>query len=574
MNYLKKHNELILAGILLIICFLLYFTNIDSYPFIDTDETKFVSIAKDMLNCNDWVNIKLNGANLYEMPPFIFWLINLSCIIFGKISAEAVRLPISLCSIAGIITLFLVLKRILTRTYAFIVSFILLTSLGYIIFARIATNAILFTVLTMSIILYTYMVIFSKNEKMTKIYWFIIYFLTALNTLSAGLFGFLIPFFSILTMHIFSGNLKEIIKPQNMIPGAIIFALLVLPWHIAMIYKNGLIFIKENIQAYNFLKYTNIKNILITMGLFILGFSPWAFSFIWILGKKFKDTAISVFAYFKENSQDKLKEKWKKLSKVDKFLSLNTIVFFTALIFALLYGAKYIYLILFLMFPAACLSGHYWYEYIIKKEHDKSIFFATMIPNLIFIICSLIGLFGHNALNTWIFQGLSHLLIPLIAIFFVIPVISIFAVLLKGRIIPYTANIILMISLSFVITPTIFNFISLNSGENDLINFANISNKDQVELAAYIQSKKYSLVYYYDKPVVFHKNNDINWLKEYIQNNKETYIVVEIKDMWDIEENGIIYTLLETGKRYCLIKYMPPELVEQEENLEPEIILY
>lgn len=574
MNYLKKHNGLILAGILLIICFLLYFTNMGSYPFIDTDETKFVSIAKEMLNNNDWVNIKLNGENLFEMPPFVFWLINSFCIMFGKISNEAVRFPISYCSIFGILALFLVLKQILTKTYSLIVSFILLTSLGFVVFARLATNDILFTVFTMVIILSTYLVIFSKNEKKTTFCWFCIYLFTAINTLCAGLLGFLLPLFAILTMHIFSGNLKEIIKPKNILPGLVIFLLLVLPWPIIMTYKYGLVFIKDNLQAYNLFNYISIKNMLITIGIFILGFSPWAFSFLWILGQKLKDTVMSVFSYFKDNSQEKLKEKWKKLSKVDKFLSLNTIVFFTALIFALLYGAKYTYLILFLIFPAACLSGHYWYEYIIKKEHDKSIFFATMIPNLIFIICSLIGIFGHNILNTWIFQGLSHLLIPLIIIFFVIPVISIFAVLLKGRIVPFTANIILMISLSFVITPTIFNFISLNSGENDLINFANIANKEKVELAAYIPSKKYSLVYYYDKPVVFHKNNDIKWLKEYINTNKQAYIVVEIKDMWDIEENKIIYTLLDTGKRYCLIKYMDPELLKKEDTEEPQIILY
>lgn len=574
MNYLRKNAGFISTFILLIVCFLLYFPNMTGYPFIDTDETKFVSIAKDMLNYSDWINVKINGENVFDVSPLFFWITNLSCIILGKISSEAVRLPISLISSAGVIVMFLSLRKILTKTYSFIISLIFATCLGTIIFSRLATNDIIFTISTTIAILFSYLTIFSKNEKSTTKYWIGTCIFSSFSILSAGLFGLFIPFFSILAMYIFSGNLKEIFRPKNVIISVVIFSILVLPWHLLMVYKHGILFIKENLQIYNFLNYLNIKNILVVLGLFVLGFSPWAFSFLWILGQKSKDIVKSVISYFKDNSQEKLKEKWKNLSKVDKFISLNTIVFFTSLIFALLYGSKYTFLILFLMFPASCISGHYWYEYIIKREHDKSIFFATMIPNLIFIVCSLLGLFGHNIINKWLFHGLNHLILPLIIIFFIIPVISIFAVILKGRIVPYASNFILMLSLSFVITPTIFNFIALNGGENDLINFARIANKDNVALTAFIPARKYSLIYYYDKPIIFHNNKDYNWLKSYLEKNPLAYVVVEIKDMWKIEENNIKYMLLDSGKRYCLIQHMSSSLQELEDTKEPEVIVY
>ncbi|MCD7779243.1 MAG: glycosyltransferase family 39 protein [Candidatus Gastranaerophilales bacterium] len=569
-----KHKNVIYICILFVICFLLYCTNIASYPFIDTDETKFVSIAKDMLNYSDWLNIKLNGENIYDLTPLFFWITNLSCLIFGKISSEAVRLPISLISTAGIIILYYCIKNILTKTYALIISLIMATCLGVMVFSRLATNDIIFCIITMIVILNSYLALTAKEGKSTLKYRIFMYIFWAFDILCSGLFGLFIPLFSILSMYIFAGKLKDIFNLKNIITGLIILMVLVLPWNIIMVHKYGYTFIKESLITCNFLKYIGFKELLSVFGLFILGFSPWSFSFMWILGRRFKDIINSFISYFKDNSQDKLKEKWLNLNKTERFLSLNIIVFFTSLVFTILYGSKYTYLILFLMFPSSCLSGHYWYEYIIKKKHDKSIFFATMIPNLILIICSLAGLFGHNILNKWIFQGLNHLIIPLIIIFFVIPVISIFAVILKGRIVPYAANLILMISLSFVLTPSIFNFISLNGGENDLINYARLANNDNVVLAAYIPSKKYSLVYYYDKPVIFHSNNDINWIDEYLKNNPLSYVVVEIKDLWTIEENKINYMLLDAGKRYCLIQYMNFEQENKENDTEPEIIVY
>ena len=570
----KRPITLIHIIVLAIICFLMFFPNMSSYPFIDTDETKFVSIAKEMLNYSDWINIKINGGDVFTLTPLFFWITNLFCVFLGKINIEAMRFPISFISWAGILILYLGLKNILTRTYAFIITLIFATCLGTLIFSRLATNDMMTVIMMMTSILLAYGVILRKNRK-TVLYWLGIYFFAALSVLSGGLCPLFVIFFSILIMHIFAGQLKEVFRPKHFIPGIFVFLCLVMPWNAIMVYKHKLLFVKENLSVYNFLRYAGIKEYGGVIGLFLLSFSPWIFSFLWILGRKGKDILNSIVSYFKENSQDKLKEKWLKLRKIDKFVSLNTIVFFTSFIFAILYGAKYTFLALFMVFPASCIAGRYWYEYIIKKEHGKSIFFATIIPNLILIICSLLGLFGHNILNKWIFQGFNNLIIPLIIIFFAIPVISIFAVILKGRIIPYVANVILMMSLSFVLTPSVFNFMSSNGGENDLISFAQIAHNDNVTLAAYTSSKKYSILYYYDKPVIYHDNNDLEWLENFLKENPFAYVITEIKDMWDIEDRHIKYMLLDSGKRYCLIQYMnfEPEEIEEEYE-EPEVIVY
>ena len=565
MKSIKKYTVNIYIVFLVILCVLMYCINTGNYPFIDTDETKFASIAKDMLTRSDWINIKLNGENTFDIPPFIFWIINFSCFIMGKITAQAVRMPISIITSIGVLILFLSIRNILTKTYAFVISLIFATSLGILIFSRLATNDMAFCIFTMSSILLANIILFSKKNN--NLLWSGVFLSMGLAAITGGLFGLILPLICISIIYTFSGNLKKMYNVRNILAAIVIIGLIAMPWYSFMIYKHGITFIKSNLGIYNVIKYTGIKEILNVLLIFLTGFLPWIFSFLWIMGSRFKKNINSCVSYFKENSQNKLNEKWNKLGRIEKFLSANTIIFFISLIFALLYGAKTTFLILFLIYPASCIAGIYWYDYMIKKKHDKSIFISTLIPNIVLIITSIIGLFGHNIINKMITENLNNLISSLIIIFFVIPVIGIFSVILKGRKITFISNILLMISLTFILAPSFFNFMTINGGENDLITFANKAKEEKAELTAYIPAKKYSITYYYDNKVNFHNNNDTQWLMQYLKTNPNAYVITEIKELWDIDKAKIPYMLIDSGRRYCIIQHMPYEL-KKENNAE------
>ena len=574
MKKIGMRIEYIVCVFLLFLCFLLYWHNMGNYAFLDTDETRFVSIAKDMLTNSDWINIKLNGENHFKYPPLLFWLVNLSCVAFEKISAEVVRLPISLITTFGIILMFFMLKNMLSKSYAFIITLIFATSVGTLVFARLATNDMLFCVFSLAAILCASKTLFSRKNKQKIIIWTLVYLFIAFATMSCGILGFIIPTVCIYAMYIFSGNMKELFNPKHFVPGLTIFSLIVLPWHIIMLNKHGLMFLNDYLSTLNFLKYIGFKKALIVLTIFLAGFLPWTFSFIWIISSKAKGILNSIQSYFKDNSQIKLYDKWQTLKTTDRFLSINTIVFFTASTFAILYGSKYTFAILFLLFPASNIAGFYWYEYIVKKEHDRSIFFATLVPNFVLIICSLIGLFGHNFINTAITHELKGIIVPLVMIFFVIPLFGIFTVLLKGRKTLFASNLILMIAISFILAPTFFNFMITTGGQKDLITFAQLAHKEKTKLTAFLPSQKNSITYYYDDEVTFHKNAEIEWLREYLDKNPQDYVIVEIKALWDIEANKIPYLLIDSGKRYCLIQHSPTSLREIKEAEEPEVIVY
>lgn len=565
MEYLKKHTTHISAAILIILCFALFFVNLGAYSFLDTDETKLVSVAKDMLNSNDWLNTKLNGSDFFECPPFLFWIINIFCILFAKISEETVRLPVAFICSFGILFMFFSLKSILTKFYSFLITLIFLTSLGIIVFSRLATADIVYVMFSMSAVLCAYRALLGNKQNNGFLY--LSSFLVSCATMTAGLMGILLPFSAIVTMYIFAGRLKELFNFRYVFWSCVLFSFIVFPWHIYMIMTHGMSFVKEYLSVYNFTNYFSLKNVFVSFLYSILGFLPWTFSFIWIIGRRFKSIVISFFSYFKDNSQEKLHQKWDKLSKTEKFVSVNTIVFFTAFLFAFLWGAKLSYLILFQIFPASCISGYYWYRYIVNKQHDKSIFFAILIPDLFFIVCSLIGLFGHNFINTVVLGELNHLFIPLIIIFFALPAVGIIAVLLKGRVQAFVSNIILMILLSFVLSSNIFNFVIDIKGERDLITFALSADKEKAGLVAFIPSKKYSIPYYYDKPVKFYKDTQIEELGGYMKEHPEDYVLTEIKNLWNVEKNSINYMLVNSGRRYCMIKYLEGEPEKEEAEI-------
>ncbi|UKI41031.1 MAG: hypothetical protein L6V95_13190 [Candidatus Melainabacteria bacterium] len=69
---MKKNlkNLFILFGIF--ICGYIVF--LGSYQLLDPDETRYVTMARDMFQTKDYLTLYLNGEYFFEKPPLFFWL--------------------------------------------------------------------------------------------------------------------------------------------------------------------------------------------------------------------------------------------------------------------------------------------------------------------------------------------------------------------------------------------------------------------------------------------------------------------------------------------------------------------
>ena len=557
MEFIKKHYEAFTILALFIVCYCLFFANIGKYPLIDVDETRYVAIARDMLNANDWMTLKLNQEFFFEKPPLYFWLVNTSFLILGQISEAAARIPIALFATLTTFVLYFSGKKIHSRTLGLLSALITATSFEFLILSKIA---ILDLILSACIIISTMLgfLTFFADEKNKKYYWWGFYIFSALAVLAKGIPGVIIPFGTLFVSYLISGKIKEIFKPQYFLVGFAVFFLITLPWHIAMLQEHGRLFFHEYIYKHHFERFANSNELgrkepfYFYIIVFIVGFLPWTPTFISMLVDKTKTFVISSKKYFFDDKAIKLTIKWEALSNIQKFLTLNTIFFLFTFLFFSSASTKLPTYILPAIAPAAILLGVYWYEHINEQKHDSKIIISTCILNTIFILAAIAALFTPLYLQGDILRDNELFKIPVIILLFTVPIVGIFASILHQRVITFLTNIILMIGIAIIGSLHIFNFMC-KFGENDLINFALKAKNEKTKLATYDFGRRYSAMYYYEGKIDFQTEDDIKWLKEYIKKNPKAYIIVKLKNM-DKLDKTFKYEIISTGKKYSLIK--------------------
>ena len=84
-NFVKKYAEIFTILGLAVLFYFIFFFNIGNYALMDVDETRYVSMARDMFNTKDFMTLYLNGEFFFEKPPLYFWLECFSFALFGKV---------------------------------------------------------------------------------------------------------------------------------------------------------------------------------------------------------------------------------------------------------------------------------------------------------------------------------------------------------------------------------------------------------------------------------------------------------------------------------------------------------
>lgn len=65
-------------------------------PVLSPDETRYGSIAVQMVESGDWLGMRMSGFHFYEKPALVYWMMAASVSVFGE-NAFAIRLPAALC---------------------------------------------------------------------------------------------------------------------------------------------------------------------------------------------------------------------------------------------------------------------------------------------------------------------------------------------------------------------------------------------------------------------------------------------------------------------------------------------
>lgn len=224
------HRRGILICTLVIFASILLFFNLGKKSFWEPDEGRYAEISREMVESGDWLTPRLNYIKHFDKPPITYCLIGLSFKVFGQ-SEFAGHLPLVIISLLGVLTTFLLGKRLFGRRCGFLSAIILISCLGYPAISRILSTDIIFTFF----ILLCYLFFVRKS-------YLLFYLSMALGFMTKGPVVFVITLIPICAFLIYEKE-RRTFKEMPWGLGLFLFALVALPWFIyEVLINNGLLF--------------------------------------------------------------------------------------------------------------------------------------------------------------------------------------------------------------------------------------------------------------------------------------------------------------------------------------------
>ena len=541
-NYITDHAEFFTILGLCILFYFIFFHNIWSYALMDVDESRYVSMSKDMFNSKDFMTLYLNHEFFFEKPPLYFWSECLSFGLWGKITEATARFPVALYGALSCFMIYILGRKVVSRTYGIISSLILATSLEFLILAKFAIlDIVLAACVTFSVCfgILTYYV----QDKNKKYMWWLFYIFSALAVLAKGIPGFVIPFGSMFFISIYSKNFKEVFKPVYFIIGFILFFAITLPWHILMLNIHDPLFFNEYVMKHHVARFLGSEALgrqqpfyfyLLTI---LWGFFPWIVSTLPILINKIIKFD---FSFKSENNTQ-------KLIVFAGIISIFTLLFFSSS------KTKLITYILPIYPALAILGGYIWYNYVEKGEYSKIINITVYIVGSIFTLAGIVAMFTQYFLPEQLNLDISPAK-PLCICLLLLTGILTIVFTKKGKYLyNFITYVLFMLLLSAFGTGLFFN-IDYKFGQDDLMKFAQLAKENNKTITCYKFTHKYSLIYYSDtkEPVVYGGDFEIDDLKREL-NKANNYVIIKKKQI-DDDIQKLSYNIISEGRRYILIE--------------------
>lgn len=550
-DFIKKHGDLFTFLGLLIVCYFIFFFNIGNYPLMDVDETRYVSMARDMFHCKDFLTLYLNGEFFFEKPPLYFWGECLSFAIFGKVTEFTARFPVALYGTLSTLLLYFTGKKIVSRRFGVISALILATTLEFVILAKFAILDIVVTTCVGFSVMFGFLTQFVQ-DKNKKYMWWLFYIFSGLAVMAKGIPGFVVPFAVMFFVTIANKTFKQVFKPQYILPGFLLFFLIVLPWHLIMFKIHDPLFFHEYIIKHHIERFLNSNEInreqpfyfyILTV---LWGLVPWIFSAIAVGITKLK--SIKKFNVT-------------ELSNPQKYLLFNAIAFVVTMLFFSFSSTKLITYILPVYFFTACILGFVWEDYMFNKKYEKPINITVYILGGICILAGILTCFAKFVLPAQTYSDLLTIKWFCIILVLAFGISSILCAVKKHPKGVFACYVLFILITSAFGTKLFYNM-DYKFGQNDLMRFAKYAHENGKKVAVINDERKYSVVYYYGIPtdmdgrnVLFITLNDKEEMKQlgHILDDKNIVAIIRKKQYQEIDKTLDFDVILE-GRKHLLVK--------------------
>ena len=554
-SFCNKHSEVLTVLGLAILFYFIFFHNIGTYSLMDVDETRYVAMSRDMFNTKDFLTLYLNGQYFFEKPPLYFWQECLSFALWGgKVNEWTARFPVALLGFIFSFVVYFTARKRVSRRFGVFTSLILATSLEFIMLAKYAILDIVLT-FYVGLALVCYFQVYFCQENNKKFYWWAFYFFTGLAVMAKGIPGIAIPFGTVFFTSIMAKKFKEIFKPIYIIPGAIIFLLIVLPWHIIMFKKYDPLFYNEYIIKHHLHRFLNTANNEIGRKqpfyyyflVVLWGFIPWVFSMIAVFVDKIKN-------WGKLHYVEKVRNfDFASMDNVHKALALCWVTVIWIMFFFSSSSTKLATYILPIYYPLAIIVGLMWQDYVDKKKHEKPINISVQIFGWICLVAGFAAIFTQYYLPAQLNDDIAEIKWFALICLIVFGLGSLLFVKYKKYVGVFIFYVLFMTVISAFATEEFFE-VDYRFGQQDLIEFAKYAKNYNYKISSFNMDRKYSLLYYNDEKVDYNSNTGLTVDSVKNDLNKKDYvIIIRNKEMYEIE-GKLDYDVIKVGRRYTMIK--------------------
>ncbi|EAX47727.1 glycosyl transferase, family 39 [Thermosinus carboxydivorans Nor1] len=226
-----------LLAIICIAAFVMFF-RLGSLPLFDPDEPVYAETAREMLQYGDFISPRIYGDFWYDKPPMYYWLVAASISLFGD-SEFSARFPSALLALGGVVTVYFAGARLFSNRAGAIAALVLATSFEYFYLGKAAVTDI-----TLTFFLTVSLLSFFEGR------YYLAYASAALAVVTKGPIGIVFPAMILGLYYILTRN-WGIWRRLRLVSGALVFAVIALPWYGAMYAYHGLDFINTFLGFHN-----------------------------------------------------------------------------------------------------------------------------------------------------------------------------------------------------------------------------------------------------------------------------------------------------------------------------------
>ena len=224
-------SERFITILVLLAAACIFFAGLGDYPLLDPDEGRYAEIPREMIETGDYITPHLNYVKYYEKPPLFYWLTAGSLILFGQNEMAVRAVP----AVAGCFTVLLIMgfgKRLFSGMTGPVAGWIYATSILPVVMARLPIIDGVFS-LFLTAAWASWWLGYDADSSTKRKFWYLLAWGSmGLATMTKGIAAIALTV-AIVFPFIFLRWDWKALKKMAWIPGILLFAAIVLPWHIA-----------------------------------------------------------------------------------------------------------------------------------------------------------------------------------------------------------------------------------------------------------------------------------------------------------------------------------------------------